>query len=106
VDFSIDVTDSVDTKGQKNNLQFFFKPQYDHVFTSPRFSYQFLELGCQYIDITLEDSGTERVSKERVWFKVVNDLPELQDLIMTFPQFGNDIGISLSNNRKKDLSSA
>ena len=39
--FSINTNDSVNTKGQKNGLIFYFTPQNDEIYKSTNFSYQF-----------------------------------------------------------------
>lgn len=99
--FGINTADSVNSKGEKSNLVFFFQPIDDEIYKSSSFSYQFKRLGCQYIDIVVEDSVTTKSDRQRVWFKVTNDLPTLNSLSLFFPQFGNEIGIGFNQNTDK-----
>jgi len=99
----IDVAESVNTKGEKTNLQYYFQPQNDNIYKSNNFNYKFVELGCQRVDITVEDTQVHATHTQRVWFKVVNDLPVLQNIQMTFPQFGNQVGVGLSQGQEKQV---
>ena len=91
----IDSAESVNVQWQSKDLVSWFKPQNEDIFktTTSKFNYNFTEVGCQYIDMTLEDTAASKSSKARIWFNVVNALPTLNNLIMWFPQYGNDAGI-------------
>ncbi len=99
--FGINTSDSVNSKGDKNNLVFFFQPIDDEIFKTTAFQYQFKRLGCQYIDMVVEDSITTKSDRQRIWFKVTNDLPTLNSLSLFFPQFGNEVGIGFNQNSQK-----
>jgi len=99
----IDVAESVNTKGERANLQYYFQPQNDNIYKSNNFNYKFAELGCQRVDITIEDTQVHATHTQKVWFRVVNDLPVLQNIQMTFPQFGNQVGVGLSQGQEKQV---
>lgn len=102
--FKIDITDSVNIKGQKdNNLRIFFQPLRDDIFDTKQFTYKFNDLWCSYIDLTVEDPSVGKNDRKRIYFNVVNALPILNSLFMTFPQYGNDVGIWFNANKQKDL---
>jgi hypothetical protein len=90
-DFVLDPSLSVNTKGQKTALQYYFQPKDGEIFKQNIFSYKFNELGCTYVDLTVEDTSLSKNSRVRVWFKSINGLPVLDNLILGFPQYGNEI---------------
>ena len=92
---NIDITDSVNARWEKQNLESYFQPINDEIYKSNRFQYSFKRIGCQYIDTIVEDTTTSKNDKIRIWFKVVNDLPTLNSLSLVFPQFGNEVGVGL-----------
>lgn len=94
-EITIDVSKSVNTKWEKNWLEVYFQPENDDIFKQNKFKYKFVDLWCQFVDIKAEDSIAGVISTQRVWFKIVNDLPTLQNLLLQFPQYGNNIGIWL-----------
>lgn len=94
---------SVNTKGQESSLKFFFHPKDDEIYTQTTFKYKFSELGCTYVDLTAEDTSISKSDTTRIYFKVVNALPILDNLILNFPQYGNEIGIGFSENNAKDI---
>lgn len=55
------------------------------------------------MDLTVEDTDLGKSSKVRVWFRVVNALPTLENLVMYFPQYGNEIGIGFQENNVRDI---
>lgn len=99
--FNLNTSDSVNSKGEKNNIAFFFQPIDDEIYKTNSFQYQFKRLGCQYIDMVVEDSVTTKSDRQRIWFKVTNDLPTLNSISLFFPQFGNEVGIGLNQNTQK-----
>jgi PKD repeat protein len=94
-EITIDVSKSVNTKWEKNWLEVYFQPENDDIFKQNKFKYKFVDLWCQFVDIKAEDSIAGVISTQRVWFKIVNDLPTLQNLLLQFRQYGNNIGIWL-----------
>jgi hypothetical protein len=102
-DFVLDPSLSVNTKGEKTTLQYFFQPQYDEIFRQNKFNYNFNELGCTYVDMTAEDTSISKSSKVRIYFKVVNALPTLDNLVLFFPQYGNEMGVGFSESNAKDI---
>jgi len=102
-DFTINPWLSVNTKGEKAWLQFFFQPKNNEIFKQDVFKYKFNELGCLYIDFTAEDTSISKSNKVRIYFKVVNALPKLDNLVLFFPQYGNEIGIWFSEGNAKDI---
>lgn len=73
----------------------FFQPRNDQIFrdVSGSFNYRFNEIGCQFINLTVEDDTVGKNSAVKIRFKVVNALPTLDNLVLSYPQFGNDSGI-------------
>ncbi len=102
-EFTVDPSLSVNTKWEKAWLQFFFQPQNDEIFKQDTFMYKFNELGCTYIDITAEDTTISKSDTTRIYFKVVNALPKLDNIILFFPQYGNEIGVGFAENNAKDI---
>lgn len=101
----IDSSKSVDTKWQKNNVKTLFKPQNDDVYNTSQLRYKFGELGCQFIDMIAEDKEELTADKKQIWFKVKNGLPKLNNLMLSFPQYQNDVWIWLFQyNAPKDPS--
>lgn len=102
-DITINPKLSVNTKGTVSNLQFYFQPQNWDIYKQPSFTYKFDEIGCHYIDLTAEDTSISKNNTTRVWFKVVNALPKLDNLDMMFPQYGNEVGIWFDANQTRDI---
>ena len=102
-DITINPNLSVNTKGTSTNLQFYFQPQNWDIYKQPSFAYKFDEIGCHYIDLTAEDTSISKNNTTRVWFKVVNALPKLDNLDMMFPQYGNEVGIGFNANQTRDI---
>lgn len=101
--FTLDPWLSVNTKWEKVGLQFFFQPQNNEIFKQDVFKHKFSELGCTYIDLTAEDTTISKSDKIRIYFKVVNALPKLDNIVLFFPQYGNEIGVGFSENNAKDI---
>ncbi len=94
---------SVNTKWGSSDLQFYFQPQNKEIYKQATFSYKFDEIGCHYIDLTAEDTAINKNNTTRIWFRVVNSLPKLDNLSMLFPQYGNEVGVGFNENQKKDM---
>ena len=91
--FSINTAQSVNAQWSKNNLKYYFQLKNDEILQTQRFTHKFNSLWCQYVDFTLEDTALWKVTKERIWFKVVNALPSIKNVTLSYPQYGNEIGI-------------
>ncbi|MEI8091768.1 MAG: hypothetical protein WCG98_06200 [bacterium] len=102
-EITVDPSLSVNTKGQSSNLQFYFQPQDGEIFKQKTFKYKFNSLGCTYVDFTVEDTAISKDDKVRIWFKVVNALPTLDNIILGFPQYGNEVGVGFKENNVKDI---
>jgi uncharacterized protein YbaR (Trm112 family) len=68
-----------------------YKPQNDDVFTTTQLRYKFGELGCQWIEMIIEDKEELTADKKKLWFKVKNGLPKMSSLRLGFPQYQNDV---------------
>jgi len=101
--FRIDPSESVNAKGTNNNLSYYFQPKNDEIFKTNNFSQSFDELGCQFIDLTVEDISLGKNDKVRIWFYVVNALPTIKNIILFFPQYGNEVGVGFQENNVKDI---
>lgn len=96
---NIDTSESVNAAGQEKDLQIYFQPKDgDIINPSNSYSHSFNEVGCQYIDLIVEDTSLNKNSKVRIRFKVYNTLPTLDNILINFPQFGNQEGIGLNEN--------
>lgn len=94
---------SVNTKGEKSDLQFYFQPRDKEIYKQSTFSYKFDEVGCNYIDLTAEDTSIGKNNTARIWFRVVNALPKLDNILLFFPQYGNEIGVGFNENQVRDI---
>ncbi len=99
--FTINTTDSVNSKWEKTNLKFYFTPQDDEIYPTANLSYTFKQIGCKKIDIAVEETTTSKQDKKTIWFKVVNDLPTLDSMSIFFTQFGNEVGVGLWQGTKE-----
>ena len=101
---NIDTSESVNTKWENKDLTTYFQPKnWDTIKPTWMYSHNFSELWCQYIDIILEDTSINKNSIIRVWFKVVNALPTLTNITLSFPQFGNNFGVWLNEVAPVDI---
>ncbi len=94
---------SVNTKWEKSDLQFFFQPKNKEIYKQTTFNYKFDELGCNYIDLTAEDTSIWKSNTTRVWFRVVNSLPKLDNILLFFPQYGNQMWVWFNENQTRDI---
>jgi len=68
---------------------YFIQPENDEkgkIFEKPNVNYNFKELGCHYLDVTIQDIDSGKEVKERVWFDVKNNAPTLKNVTIEFPQ--------------------
>ncbi|GHW02403.1 hypothetical protein AGMMS50249_1890 [candidate division SR1 bacterium] len=91
--FIVDPSLSVNSKGTNAGLSYFFQPKQGERYERSQLTYKFNELGCQFIDLTLEDRTIGKMDESRIWFNVTNALPTLKNLTLSFPQYGNESGI-------------
>jgi len=77
---------SVNVLGGTTDLAIAFHPQNDEIYERPSLTYNFPVVGCQYIDVVVDDTNVGKHAEHRVWFDVKNALPTLQNLILSFPQ--------------------
>lgn len=101
--FTIDTKDSVNVRWENNNLNYYFQPKNSEIFKNSNFKYSFNELWCQFIDFTVEDLSLGINSKDRIWFKVYNSLPNISNLILYFPQYGNEMWVGFNENQVRDI---
>ncbi len=102
-DISIDPALSVNTKGEKAGLQFFFQPKDNEIYKQTIFTHKFDEFWCTYVELTAEDTTIAKSDKIRIYFKVVNALPKLDNIVLNFPQYGNQVGIGFNEGNAKDV---
>jgi PKD repeat protein len=102
-EFKVNPSWSVNTKWESADLQFYFQPKNKEIYKQPEFSHKFDEIGCNYIDFTTEDTKIWKNTTTRIWFKVVNALPKLDNLVLFFPQYGNEVGVGFNENQVKDI---
>ena len=101
---NIDVSESLNIKWTKSDLNFYFQPRYSDIFKSTNgYKTSFKELWCTYIDFTTEDTIIWATDKKRIWFKVYNALPTLKNITLAFPQYGNESWIWFNENYVQDI---
>ena len=91
----INANRSVNIRWESSWLRMFFQPRNDQIFTDQwwSFTYRFNDLWCQFVNLTVEDQSVGKVSAVKIWFRVVNALPTVDNLTLSYPQFGNASGI-------------
>jgi len=103
---TLDPSDSVNTKWTTSDLKFFFQPRWWETYNAGSYRHSFSELWCNYIDLTVEDGAKWVSAKQRVWFKVYNSLPKIDNITLSYPQYGNEMWIWLnqtSQNTVQDI---
>ncbi len=56
-DFYINAGNTVNSRGVKQHLKYFFKVTDENIYTSTsKFKYKFKKLGCRFVDLTVEDA--------------------------------------------------
>ncbi len=98
----INTSKSLNTKWQTNWLNTYFKPQNDSIFKWANLKYRFSEVWCQYMDIIVEDQNESTMDKKRIYFKVKNALPTLNNIIISFPQYSNEVWVWFMQNKLQD----
>ena len=100
---TIDPSISVNSKGTNVGLSFYFQPKYEEIYKQNSFSHRFNEIGCQFIDLTVDDTSIGKQDHARIWFKVKNALPTLKNLTISFPQYGNESWIWFQENNVQNV---
>ena len=100
---TVDPSDSVNTKWTSSDLKFFFQPKYWEIYNSTTFTHSFNELWCTYIDLTVEDSAKWVNAQQRIRFKVYNGLPKIDNITLSFPQYGNEVWIGLNQTSQNSV---
>lgn len=101
-EINIDPTISQNTKWDNEKLNYYFQPKDDDIVKQSPYKKKFDELWCTFVDLTVDDTIVSKQSKTRIWFKVVNSLPKLDNIILFFPQYGNEVWIWFQQNNIKD----
>lgn len=101
--FSIITNDSFNSKWEKWNLNISFKPVNDETFNIQNLSYKFNEVWCQYVDLFVEDTVINKTDVTRIWFKVNNANPTMDNIMLFFPQFWNESWIWINQNKAQDI---
>ena len=87
--FQINLSESVNAKWQKQWLGFLISPEINDsgkLYEKNNLSYNFNELWCTYLELRVQDKQTAKEVVEKVYFVVENDLPELGNITISFPQ--------------------
>lgn len=100
---TIDPSESVNIKWENSDLNFYFQPRNSEIFKNNQFKYSFNELWCQFVDFTAEDTSMWINDKTRIRFKVYNSLPTIDNIVLFFPQYGNEMGVWFNENYVKDI---
>ena len=82
---------SVNTKWTSQWLRYVFEKEpiaWDaQAKISNQFTTSFSEIGCHYVDLTVQDSNVWKQDKIRIWFNVKNALPTIKNVTLSFPQY-------------------
>ena len=87
--FQLNMAESVNAKWQKQWLGFVISPEINDsgkLYEKSNLSYNFNELGCTYLELRVQDKQTAKEVVEKVYFVVENDLPEIWNITISFPQ--------------------
>ena len=92
--FTINPSISVNTQGNSKWLQYVFEPESligpnKAVFQST-LTHKFSQVGCHYVDLTVQDSNIWKQDKTRIWFNVKNALPKVKNVALSFPQYSDN----------------
>ena len=101
---------SVNTKWTSAWLKYVFEKEAitwaNHAKISNQFTTSFSEVGCHYVDLTVEDSNVWKQDKIRIWFKIKNAMPTIKNVTLTFPQYEdntNSIWFTMNSNSNKSI---
>lgn len=100
---TIDPSLSVNSKWTNSALSFYFQTKQGELYKQSNFTHKFNEIGCQFVDLTVEDTSLNKMDKTRIWFKVENALPTLKNLTLSFPQYGNESWIWFQVSSAQDV---
>ena len=85
---------SVNTQWTSAWLKYVFEKEAiawaDQAKISNQFTTSFSELGCHYVDLTVQDSNVWKQDKVRIRFNVKNALPKIKNITLSFPQYENN----------------
>ncbi len=102
-EINIDWTESVNIQWWKDNIIYYYRPQQWQTSKVQQLRQRFDEVGCQFVDFTIEDTAANKTASSRIRFFVTNSKPSFQNVLMTFPQVGNTYGIGIGQNTNKDV---
>lgn len=78
----------------------------DDVTQNQQMRRSFDQLGCHVVDFTVEDTVSGKTSTSKIWVNVQNSKPVLDNLRISFPQYGNTQGIGFGQNAQQDIFTA
>lgn len=89
---------SKNTQWNSSALVVQYHPQNDDIYTKKLFTYNFPLLGCQSMDMFLEDTNAGKTIKKTLRFDVRNALPKIEHVLLDFPQpgGGNSVGVGVN----------
>lgn len=102
MEIQIDPSLSSNTKWDNTRLSYYFQPKDSDISKQILYKKRFDELGCTFIDLTVDDEIVSKQAKTRIRFKIVNSLPKLDNIILYFPQYGNEMWVGFSQNNVQD----
>lgn len=103
-DLVVDAADSRNIQWWKDNLVFYYRAQGEDATKGQQKRFRFDEVGCKYMDFTVEDANASKQADERIRFFVTNAKPIITNVIMTFPQaWWNAYGIWIGQNDPKEI---
>jgi len=101
--YKIDSSESVNVQGETRDLAVYFQAKNDEIMKTRTLSSSFDELGCQSVTMTVEDTSLSKSVKTKIRFNVVNALPTLTNMVIYFPQYGNEMGVGFQENNVRDI---
>ena len=92
--FTINPWISVNTQGNSNWLNYVFEPESliwkPQAIIKNSLTHKFSQVGCHYIDLTVQDSNVWKQDKTRIRFNVKNALPRIKNVTLSFPQYADN----------------
>lgn len=81
---------------QNDPLNIVLQQQNHNQQRNSRMQLEFDEMWCQFVDIFVEDPLVAQSDVSRVWFSVQNALPQMDNVTLSFPQYGDHTSIGHS----------
>lgn len=82
----IDAWLSRNAQWTRQDINISFHPKNDQIYKTSSLTYNFPEVGCTEVKVFVEDRNLWKTSVESIYFNIINALPQLDNLTISFPQ--------------------